>query len=356
MMLISIVPSSLQLIGNRNRIEQNEHVLFQSRLFDANRNPIQNNTINLFLNHTDYPREYKVGEKTTDNEGIARFELTFRHTGNFSLYALCGSIQSPLVTVNVSPATRTGPQSWLGVQTSLGRLGGDLNTVIDQMIVRGHSPTKKELCQALGLDYDNANDRNRVSGALYDMKMAFDDLWRYVYELSPAFARDFSSIMQDDVAYQTWQQAPNSPYNNLINRYSLSADEIHQTWVMSEMWRRFVANANQYNLHLFVGFRDPITDEWRYKQPDFWEYTEKQIQSATRLGKGMKTVLSRHQDLGMMLGSGEPVHEALKATEDTFKMITDTAPKMRCEFCWRQGISLEFSTIDQLYSHIKIVH
>jgi hypothetical protein len=356
MMLISLIPSSLQLIANRNRIEQNEHVLFQSRLFDANRNPIPNNTIDLFLDHTDYPRECKVGEQITNNEGIARFELTFRHTGDFSLYALRGSVQSPLVAVVVIPATRAGIQSWLGVQTSLGRFGGDLNTVIDQMIASGRSPTKKELCDALSLDYDNANDRNRVSGALYDMKMAFDDLWRYVYEVSPAFPRDFSTIMQDNAAYQTWQQAPNSPYSNLINRYSLSADEIHQTWVMSEMWERFVANANQFNLHLFVGFRDPVTDEWRYKQPNFWEYTEKQIQSASRLGKGMKTILSRHQDLGMMLASGEPVHEALRATEGTFKMITDTAPAMRCEFCWRQGISLEFPTVDQLYSHIKIVH
>ncbi len=83
---------------------------------------------------------------------------------------------------------------------------------------------------------------------------------------------------------------------------------------------------------------------------------EKQIQSGERLSKGLRTILLRHNDLGMMLTSGEPAYKALEDTEATLKMITDSAPPIKCELCWRNGVSQQFQSIDALYNHIKASH
>ncbi len=123
------------------------------------------------------------------------------------------------------------------------------------------------------------------------------------------------------------------------------------------MWEAFVLTANQmYSLHFMVSFYDKVAKVHYYFQPTFWQYVEKQIQSGTRLAKGLRTILTRHRDLGMMLTSGEPAYKALEDTEGTLKMIADSAPTIRCELCWRAGNSIEFQTIDDLYAHIKTNH
>jgi hypothetical protein len=225
------------------------------------------------------------------------------------------------------------------------------------MISNGLHPTKEELCKELGLDYDRANDRNRVSDALYNLKMWFDYVLKVLYQPSATFGKDFANLMNDASSYAAWKMDRDSPYGYLKAYYGQSEDEIRQLWVMSRMWDRFVQLANQYNLHMFVAYYDRDLRIWRYKQPTFWEYVDKQIQSGSRLAKGLGTILARHRDLGMILTSAAPVAGALEDLQKVQQMITErNPPKMRCLKCWRNGTIMEVSSQDELADHIKAVH
>lgn len=123
------------------------------------------------------------------------------------------------------------------------------------------------------------------------------------------------------------------------------------------MWDNFVLIANQHNLHLFVSYYDDSTRSHRYRQPNFWQYVVKQIESASHWGKAILTILARHRDLGMMLTSGEPIYKALEGAETVRKMITDqTTPKFRCPICWQNGTKVEFSGTTDFFDHVKKTH
>ena len=115
--------------------------------------------------------------------------------------------------------------------------------------------------------------------------------------------------------------------------------------------------ANKQNLHLFVAYYDADTYLHRYKQPNFWEYVLKQIESASHWAKAMLTILTRHSDLGMMLMSGEPTFKAVEGVETVRQMIAEqTAPKFRCPTCWENGVKLEFTGTTDYFDHIKKKH
>ncbi len=355
---ISIIPSDLNLVSNQPVVEQNDTVLLTARLLDQNRDVVPNQTIILYINNPAYPAPLRISEEQTDQKGIVMFQVSMKSPGDFQFVAGCNSVLSPQCNVKVNLSlTPRGPRSWQGVINSLTRMERDLSVVMDQMTASGRRPTKAELCAALGLDYSLARDRMAISTAIYDLKMWFDYLWRNLYEPSSSFPRDFARFMQDTAGYAAWKTAPNSVYNNLINVYHLAEDEIHEAWVLSRMWGEFISTANNmYGLHFMVSFYDRTAQVYYYFQPDFWQYVEKQIQSGERLAKGLRTILTRHRDFGMMLTSGEPAYKALEDTDATLKMITDSAPPIRCELCWRNGVTIEFQKTDDLYSHIKTNH
>jgi len=359
MMQSSIIPTQLRLVANQHQIEQNQPVSLSVYLVEQWGNPVSNVDIALYVEHSDYGRPLLLSNQMTDVYGKALFEITLRSLGNTRLTAYSASLSSPPVNVQVLPSSLPplGPRTWNGVLRSLGRIGVDLNTVIGKEISQGHHPTKEELCQRLGLDYQRANDRNKVSTTLYHLKQSFDYVWRVLYEQSSEFGKDFAKFMQDTSGYLTWKNSSDSPYLYLKSQYQLSDEEIHQLWVTSQLWDNFVLMANQRNLHLFVAYYDGTTNSHRYKQPSFWEYVLKQIESASHWAKAMLTILTRHRDLGMMLTSGEPTYKAVEGAETVGKMITDqTKPKFRCPICWQNGIKVEFSETTEFFDHIKKTH
>ena len=357
MIPISLVPTELVLVPNQPVLEQNDTVILRARLLDQNRNPIAGQQIGLYIEHPEYQGQIRIQEETTDAAGTVTFYVSLKNPGDFRFVAQVGSVAGSCgVRVNLS-SSPSGPRSWQGVVNSMSRLESDLSIVMGQMIATGQRPTKQDLCAALGLDYSLARDRGAISSALYDLKMLFDYLWRNLYESSPSFPRDFARFMQDAAGYAAWKSSPNSVYSRLINTYHQSEDEIHEAWVLARMWDEFLHTANSmYGLHFMVSFYDRASGVHYYIQPGFWEYVEKQIQSGSRLTKGLRTILTRHRDLGMMLTSGEPAYKALEGAESTLKMITDSAPAIVCELCRRNGVTSQFQSIDELYTHIRAAH
>ena len=356
---MSIIPSQLQLITNQRETEQNQTVTLTAKVLDQYGNPIAGQDISLFMDHPDFTTQIFLRQEMTDIHGSAFFELTLRNVGDSMVSAQCGTLASPILNIRVlsSLLPPSGPRTWPGVVRSMSRLQVDLNTLMGVHIGKDHHPTKQELCVSLGLDYDKADDRNKMSQALYTSKLWFDYLWRVLYQPSSSYAKDFSALMSDSIGYSNWKNDSNSPAAYMKIYYHLSDDEIRDLWVLSKMWDRFVQTANQFNIHLFVGYREPHHNTWRYKQPNFWEYVEKQIMSASRLGKGLQTILRRHRDLGMILTSGEPISRALEQARDVHKMITDrTMPKFRCIPCWRAGQLVELASQDEFVNHVKQKH
>jgi len=306
---MSIQPTNLQLLVNSKQIEQNQAVIVSALLFDNNGNPVPNIEVSLYVGHLDYGGELLLDHEPTNVRGIATFEIPLRSVGSSTFVARVGALTSPQVSVVVSPTSlvAVGPTSWNRVVGSQSRLEVDLNTVIAKMIAANRHPTKEDICVLLGLDYTKANDRARVTQAVYRMKWWFDYLWRILYEPSSAHNKEFADLMRDEKGYSSWKTAPNSPVSVLKATYHLGDDEIHEFWVLSKMWDNFVKIANKWNLHLLIAYNDGGT--WRYKRPDFWEYDNKQILSASRLFKGVQTILLRHRDFGMVLTSGQSVYK-----------------------------------------------
>jgi hypothetical protein len=359
MMQLSIVPTELHLETNQRQIEQNQPVILSARLTEQWGNPVADVDISLYVEHVDYGAPLLLDSERTDMYGNALFDITLRTLGDSRLTAYAADLASSPVNIKVLPSTLSllGPKTWNGFVNSLGRIGVDLNTVIGQQISHGHHPTKEELCRQIGLDYQKANDRNRMSTALAKLKASFDYAWRVLYEQDSAFGKDFATFMQDKVGYSAWKGSPDSPYRDLKSQYQFSDEEIHQLWVTSRMWDNFVLLANQHNLHLFVAYYDDSTRSYRYRQPNFWQYVVKQIESASHWGKAILTILARHRDLGMMLTSGEPIYRAIEGAETVRKMITDqTTPKFRCPICWQNGTKVEFSGTTDFFDHVKKTH
>ena len=242
------------------------------------------------------------------------------------------------------------PKTWVGVGRFRTPFEISVNQVIGKMIRKGISPTKDQICEALGLDYYAAIDRNKVSSAIYKHKFLFDYAWRVLYEPSPAYQRNYARYMRDTAGYDKWKASDPERYQYLLD-YNITDDDIRRYWVMANMWDDFVQAANRWNLFLFTA------EGLRYIQPNYWEYTTKQIASAQRLGKGMITILSRHKDLGMMLTSGESIDVAMLTANDTLKMITDGRPyRHRCEECASKGITSEFDSQQKLFQHWQSAH
>jgi len=205
MMQSSIIPTQLRLEANQHQIEQNQPVILSVHLVEQWGNPVSSVDVSLYVDHPDYGTPLLLSNQMTDVHGKALFEITLRSLGNTTLTAYAANLTSPPATVEVLPSSLPplGPRTWNGVLRSLGRIGVDLNTVIGQEISQGHHPTKEELCQRLGLDYQRANDRNKVSTALNHLKQSFDYVWRVLYEQSSEFGKDFASFMRDSAGYLT---------------------------------------------------------------------------------------------------------------------------------------------------------
>lgn len=133
---------------------------------------------------------------------------------------------------------------------------------------------------------------------------------------------------------------------------------VHQTWILSKLWEKFLYVANRWNLHVFVAVGTPYRREgYRYRQPNYWDYVANQVETARRLCKGTITILERHRYMGMILTSGEEVEIAIRTAKDTLQMIADGAPpRFRCEHCASKGIITAFKTQKQLVKHYQEVH
>lgn len=355
---MSIILTELFLQSNQAQIDQNDPLVVNALLKDQFGNPVPNVEVSIYVTHPDYGTSLLFATHATDHHGKARFEIVLRNLGKSEIIVQSGTLTSSPIDIRVfASPTITGPTSWPGVVRSMGRFGIDLNTVVGQEIARGHHPTKAELCALMGLDYSLANDRNKIRSGLNNMKLTFDYIWRVLYERSPSYGRDFARFMRDLSGYDAWKVDANSPYRLLRTQFRLDEDDIHQLWVTSKMWDVFVATANQYNIHLFVAYYDVNSKSHRYIQPSIWEYVIKQIQSGSHWAKALRTILTRHRDLGMILTSGEPVYKVLEVSENTRKMITEQAsPKFRCPMCSDNGHLVQFRGTDEYFAHIKQMH
>ena len=234
-----------------------------------------------------------------------------------------------------------------------------VNEAMARLMNRGIHPTKREVCEELGLDYDDPKDRGKVTNSIHKHKEIFDHAWNQLYVGGGAFARDYAEVSMDTNSYEEWRRRDAELYN-LLRQLGVEETEIHEFWVYSILWNRFVETANrEWNLHLFVAYGGQpwVADSYRYMQPNYWDYTFKQIEIAQNLGKGMVTTLARHRDLRMMLISGESVETALLATKDTLQMLTNGAPlRHRCEECARRGEAVAFRTQKELIEHYNQHH
>jgi len=249
------------------------------------------------------------------------------------------------------------PRTWRGIIRRRNRFEVRANDAVAALLNRGVQPTKRQICDELGLDYDNGDDRAKVSLALHKHKKLFDYAWRDVYVGSGAYERDYGAVSADHLGYETWRRQEAELYR-LLTELGLQDSEIREFWVHSRLWERFVTAANQWNLHLFVAFGHPfVPDSWLYKQPNYWEYVVKQVEIARKLQKGVLTILERHRDLGMILTSAESVGTAIQVAQDTLQMIADGIPlRHRCELCSARGLMIAFRTQAELFEHWRQQH
>ena len=61
---------------------------------------------------------------------------------------------------------RRRTNAWRGIIRQRTPFETLVNEAMASLMRRGIEPTKRQICDEIGLDYDNANDRNRVSLAI----------------------------------------------------------------------------------------------------------------------------------------------------------------------------------------------
>lgn len=244
------------------------------------------------------------------------------------------------------------PQTWVGISRLRTRFDIAVNEAVAKLASQGIEPTKREICDALGLDYDDGDDRAKVSNALHKLKETFDYAWRDVYVGLGHFAKDYKEFSADTIGFEKWKTEKADLYD-LLQQLGVAETDIREFWIHSKLWERFVAAANQWNIYIFVAYGQPfVADSWKYKQPDYWEYTVRQIEIARNLGRGVVTILERHRDFGMMLTSGESVEVALLSASDTVQLVANGTPmRHRCELC-----SMAFRTQRELVEHWQQNH
>lgn len=227
------------------------------------------------------------------------------------------------------------PTTWPGILRLRTHFDIKVNEALASLLQAGTNPTKRQICDKLGLDYDNGDDREKVSNALHNLKETFDYAWRQVYVGLGQYDKDYAALTADTAAYGKWKKEEKPELYDLLQQYDLVEGDIREFWVHSKLWERFLIVANEWNMYLVVAYGQPfVADSWTYRQPDFWDYTVKQIQIARNLGKGVISILERHRDLGMMLTSGEKVEVALQTATDTLQLVADGTPmRHRCDLC-----------------------
>ena len=232
-----------------------------------------------------------------------------------------------------------------------------VNEAMASLMRRGIEPTKREICEEIGLDYDNAHDRSRVSLAIAKHKKYFDQAWRDAFIPLGQFDEAYQRASDDVRGYEEWKRRDAS-FCNTWYAHGWLEEDLHEIWIHSQVWEDFLRIANRQNLHLFVADGVPFRrDGFRYKQPNFWDYTVKEIDIGRRLQKGVLTILERHQDLGMILTSGEPIEKTIQVAQDGLQMIADGPPlRYRCELCEEQGIIMAFRTQRELVNHYRQAH
>lgn len=248
------------------------------------------------------------------------------------------------------------PRTWRGIIRQRSRFEVAVNDAMAMFMRRGIEPTKRQICEALGLDYDNANDRNKVTLAIARHKKLVDYAWELWVE-SGDYDRHYQQVADDVISYREWKTQKAELYR-LMRQIGMTEADIHQTWILSQLWERFLEACNRWNLHVFVAFGQPFRrDGFRYRQPNYWDYIYKQIEIARKLCKGTLTILERHRDLGMILTSAEPVEIAIQTAQDTLAMVADGPPlRHRCELCAEEGRIVAFRTQRELVEHYRQRH
>jgi len=251
---------------------------------------------------------------------------------------------------------RGQPKTWMGIIRQRSQFEVSVNEAMASLMRRGIEPCKREICEELGLDYSDADDRAKVTLAIHKHKILFDYAWKLYVSLG-LFDRDYEIFADDYEGYGNWQKQKSELYEMLL-RIGVTEEEVRRLWIFSQVWEKFLAAANQWNLHLFIASGEPWTrNGFRYRQPNFWEYMVKQIEIGRNLEKGVLRILERHQDMGMILTSTEPVEIAIQVAQDTLKMISDGAPlRYRCDLCADKGRMIAFRTQVELVNHYREVH
>lgn len=232
-----------------------------------------------------------------------------------------------------------------------------VNDAMASFMREGIEPTKRQVCERIGYDYDDVDDRNAVSLAIAANKRYIDIAYREAFIPLGQWDAAYQRAADDVAGYNEWKRKDPDFVRHWYGM-GWSDQDLHEVWIHYQIWEEFLRTANRWNLHVFIAEGTPYRrNGFRYKQPNFWDYIVKQIDVGRRLQKGVLTTLERHQLLGMILTSGEPVEQTIRVAQDSLQMISDGAPlRYRCENCEEQGLLVAFRSQRELVEHYRNAH
>lgn len=233
-----------------------------------------------------------------------------------------------------------------------------VNNAMTSLMQKGIKPNKRKICQEIGLDFDNADDRSSVTQAIKANRKYADIVYHEAFIPLGLWDAAYQRAADDIRSYEEWKQK-DVPFVRTWYANGWSENDLREVWIASRIWEDFLVTIDRYNLHVFIAVDGTPWKKgsFRYEQPNFWDYLVNQIDVGRRLQKGVITTLDRQQLLGMILTSGEPVEKTIQVAQDSLHMIADGAPlRHRCELCEKEGILMAFSTQTELFDHYKKVH
>ena len=120
------------------------------------------------------------------------------------------------------------PTTWPGIIRQRPRFEIKVNEAVSSLLGSGINPTKRQICDKLGLDYDNGDDRDKVSNALHDLKETFDYAWKEVYVGLGHYDKDYAELSANREAYEKWKNEEKGELYNLLQQYDLTEEDIRR--------------------------------------------------------------------------------------------------------------------------------
>lgn len=126
-----------------------------------------------------------------------------------------------------------------------------VNNAMASLMKREIRPNKRQICEEIGLNYNNANDRGSISVAIAANKKYVDLAYHEAFIPLGLWDAAYQRAADDYRGYEEWKRK-DSQFVDTWHANGWTENDLRELWIHSKIWDEFLRTVNRYNLHVFV--------------------------------------------------------------------------------------------------------